>query len=66
MTTVWIVLGIVVVCLLALAIGRLRGASRTVQRILDEERAETERREAEPEDEPAHDDPMHRTRRSGL
>jgi hypothetical protein len=50
MTTTWIVGGITVACLVAVAAWRLRKASGTVQRILDEERAVTEAGQADPAD----------------
>lgn len=58
MTTTWIVGGIVVACLVAVAVWRLRKASVTVLRILDEERAATEAGHPDPL-EP--DTPVHRT-----
>jgi FtsZ-interacting cell division protein ZipA len=65
MTTTWIVGGIAVACLVVVAAWRLRKASGTLQRILDEERAETERLHADP-DEPERPDspvtPANRTR----
>jgi FtsZ-interacting cell division protein ZipA len=65
MTTTWIVGGIAVACLVVVAAWRLRKASGTLQRILDEERAETERQHADPEapekpEKPV--SPAHRTR----
>ena len=62
MTTTWIVGGIAVACLFAVAVWRLRKASATVQRIIDEERAETELRMHEPV-EP--DTPVDRPRKIG-
>ena len=60
MTTTWIVGGIAVACLVVVAAWRLRKAGGTVQRILGEEREETERSLANPEEPEA---PVHRTRR---
>ena len=67
MTTVWIVLGAAAVCLAALAAWRLPKANQTLQRILAEERAETERRRREFAETDDHEDdghPVHRSRRS--
>ncbi|TDP96582.1 hypothetical protein [Labedaea rhizosphaerae] len=57
LTTTWIVGGITVACLVAVAVWRLRKASGTVRRILDEERAATEAGQTDPADADA---PAHR------
>jgi len=58
MTTTWIVGGFTVACLVAVAVWRLRKASATVQRILDQERAATDHDEPEPT---GPDTPVHRS-----
>jgi FtsZ-interacting cell division protein ZipA len=61
MTTTWIVGGIAIACLVAVAVWRLRKASGTVRRILDEERAATEAGPTDPADVTDADAPAHRT-----